>query len=316
MKTLTASVVIPTYNRATYIGECIEHLVAQTCTPAEIVVVDASTDRTTESVVRAFPDVVYVRSPHGRGTTATSRAMGIERTTGDVVAFLDDDAYPEPDWLEVLVSRYAEGVAGVGGRAINGQPGEEDEGHDRVGRLNDDGSLTGFFAAVTDGDVDVDHLLGANMSMRRRVIDELGGIRDYYPGTCLREESDIALRARAAGYRLVYTPRAVVHHMGGTYAKGHRFDRRYEYFAARNHAVLLITALGAHDPRTRANASAASRRVRDHLRYAARSLTGRPGGSDHPLRGTANGISRAAVYAAGTVIGTVVARRHLRQHSR
>ena len=64
----------------------------------------------------------------------------------------------------------------------------------------------------------MDHLLGANMSIRSQVLLDLGGIRDYYPGTCLREESDMFLRVRAAGHRIVYTPRAVVTHVAAPYA--------------------------------------------------------------------------------------------------
>ncbi|MCK0110533.1 glycosyltransferase family 2 protein [Ornithinimicrobium sp. F0845] len=312
MTSPTVSVVIPTYNRTDYLGTCLEHVLTQSVQSAEVVVVDASPGTETALLVETFPTVTYVRSPHGRGTTATSRAIGIERTSGDVVAFLDDDAYPRPDWLEQLISRYTDPtVAGVGGRTINGQPGEEFEGRDRVGKLLADGALTGYFAAMTDGDVEVDHLLGANMSMRRNVIEELGGIRDFYPGTCLREESDIALRARVAGYRLTYTPDAVVRHVGGTYAKGHRFDRRYEYYAARNHAVLLLTTLGLHDPRARANPRAAARKVAGHIGYAALSLASKPGGSRNRYRGAANGLSRAAVSLAGAVVGHAVALRLL-----
>lgn len=310
----TISVIIPTYNRTDYIGTCLQHVLDQDVAAKEIVVVDASPGDETAEIVTQFPSVTYMRSPYGRGTTATSRALGLERITADVVAFLDDDAYPRPDWLSQLLRRYADpSVVGVGGRTVNGQPGEETEGMDQVGKILPDGSLTGYFAAVTDGDVEVDHMLGANMSMRRRVIQELGGIRDFYPGTCLREESDIALRARAAGHRLLFTPDAVVRHVGGSYAKGHRFDRRYEYYAARNHAVLLLTALGPTDARTRANTRAAALRVIKHLDYAARSLTGRPGGSRSRIRGAGNGLSRAGVYAIGTVVGYGAGLRHLRQ---
>lgn len=304
------SVVIPTYNRADFIRTCLEHVHAQSFPPKEIIVVDASPGDETEQIVSSFPSVVYVRSPHGRGTTASSRALGLKHVSADVVAFLDDDAYPWPNWLLELARRYEDPrVAGVGGRAINGQPGEDTEGLGQVGKLLPDGSLTGFFAAVTEEDVEVDHLLGANMSMRCDVIRQLGGIRDYYPGTCLREESDIALRARAAGFRLIYTPDAVVRHVGGTYAKGHRFDRRYEYWGARNHIVLLMTTLGPRDPRTRANLGATVQRVAAHLSYALRSIAGKPGGSANRLRGAANGLSRAGVHTAGAAVGYAVALR-------
>ena len=306
-----ASIVIPTYNRTEHIEICLDHVLRQSVSPVEIVVVDASPGHETEQILERYPDVTYVRSRHGRGTTATSRAIGVAHSTGDVVVFLDDDAYPAATWLEELLKRYdAPDVAGVGGRTDNGRPEEEGEGLDLVGRLLPDGRLTGYFAAVTPGDVDVDHLLGANMSIRRDVIDQLGGIRDFYPGTCLREESDIALRARQAGYRLVYTPDALVRHMGGSYAKGRRFDLRYEYYGARNHVVLLKTALGWDDPRARAHLKVVARNCGGHLRYAGRSAIGRPGGSASRLRGTANGLLRAGVQVAGTGAGYLAAARH------
>lgn len=311
---LTASVVIPTYNRVDYISTCLEHVGRQTIPPVDVIVVDASPDDGTQRIVERYPAVTYVRSPHGRGTTATSRAIGLERSSGDVIVYLDDDAYPAPTWLAELLKRYGPpGVAGVGGRTDNGRPGEEGEGLDQIGKLLPTGQLTGYFAARSPGDVEVDHLLGANMSMRRDVIRELGGIRDFYPGTCLREESDIALRARAAGYRLIYTPDAVVRHVGGTYALGHRFDLRYEYFGARNHAVLLRTALGPGDPRARAAARQALSQVGRNLEYAGRSLLGQQGGGDSRIRGFANGASRAMVHTVGSAVGMVRSRHYLRK---
>jgi GT2 family glycosyltransferase len=92
--------------------------------------------------------------------------------------------------------------------------------------------------------VDVDHMIGANMSLRLQAIRDAGGIRDYYPGSCLREETDISLRVRRIGGRIVYEPRAVVRHVAGTYAKGRRFDARYRFYGARNHVVLLATVFG------------------------------------------------------------------------
>ena len=47
-----------------------------------------------------------------------------------------------------------------------------------------------------------------------------------------------------AGYRLVYTPDAVVEHVAGPYAKGQRFDLRYAYWGQKNHLILLIRNFG------------------------------------------------------------------------
>lgn len=301
----SVSVVIATYNRPDHVQTCLAHLARQTVEPVETVVVDSSPDDRTAEVVREFASVTHLRNERGLGHTATSRALGIAVTTGDVVAFVDDDAYAEPEWLAELLRRYGdERVGAVGGRARNGLPGEETEGLEEVGLLLPDGRLTGNFAAITPGDVDVDHLLGANMSVRRAVVDELGGIHDHFPGTCLREETDIVLRMRRAGYRIVYTPDAVVRHVGGTYAKGHRFDLRYQYFGSRNHLVLLTHTLGFRDPHLRRYLWLAVGAIGDDLGQVVRAWTSRSDATPRTrLRTAAGGAARAAVQAAGMVVG-------------
>ncbi len=238
---VTASVVIPTYNRRDHLRTCLTHLAAQTRHPVEVVVVDASPEDGTRTLVAdEFPWVTYLRNDRGAGSTATSRAIGVRASTGEVLAFLDDDAYAEPDWLEELLAPYADAsVGGVGGRALNGQPGEEEEGRGQIGMFLPNGTLTGNFAADPGRVIEVDHMLGANMSLRRSALEGVGGIRDTYPGTCLREETDPALRLKRAGWLLLYTPAAVVRHVAGPYAKGRRFDLRYVYYGQRNHVVLL-----------------------------------------------------------------------------
>lgn len=309
----TASVVIVTYNRPDYVRTCLEHLASQTHAPLETVVVDASPETRTRDVVADFPGVVYLRNDLGLGHMAASRAIGVAHTTGEVIAFIDDDAFAEPSWLEEILRRYdAPDVGAVGGRARNNQPGEESKGLDRIGLLLPDGTLTGNFAADPGHDVEVDHMLGANMTYRRDVLAEVGGIHDHFPGTCLREDSDTSLRIRKAGYRIIYTPEAVALHVGGTYAKGRRFDTRYQYYGARNHVVLLAHALGPRDPRTRRYLGTVTRRVGLDLLSAAKA----PFDPTRPTlarkaRGVAGGLSRAAVHAAGTAAGAVAAARLL-----
>lgn len=305
----TASVVIATYNRPEYVRTCLEHLSEQTHPPIQIIVVDSSPDERTLDVIEDFQGVSYLRNNLGIGHTATSRAIGMASAKGDVVAFIDDDAFAEPAWLEEILNRYTEpDVGAVGGRARNDQPGEESEGLDRIGLLRPDGTLTGNFAADPRRDVEVDHLLGANMSVRRSAVELVGGIHDHFPGTCLREETDIVLRLARAGYRVLYTPEAVVLHVGGTYAKGRRFDARYQYYAARNHVVLLVHALGPGDPRTRRYFWTVATHVGSELAAAVRA----PFEHSRPTlgrksRGVAGGLSRAVVHVAGTAAGTFAA---------
>lgn len=305
---------IATYNRPELLTTCLAHLDRQTVTPSRIIVVDSSTDDRSAQVAAAHGGVVYLRNPLGRGHTATSRSIGVAAAGDvDVIAFIDDDAFADPDWLEQLLRRYDDPrVGGVGGRASNGIPGEELEGWDAIGRFLPDGTLTGNFAADPGKDVLVDHLLGANMSLRMSAVRAIGGIQDYYPGTCLREESEIALRLRLAGYRLVYTPSAYVLHVAGPYAKGRRFDARYSYFGQRNHLVLLGRVLGPRDRRFRQYLGVARRQLGADLAYAAGALRRkRLVGDESVVSGVGRGLTKAASTGAGTVVGLalVAARR-------
>lgn len=305
----STSVVVVTYERPDYVARCLDHLLAQTVVAHEILVVDSSDgDDTRQLVMSQFPSVAYQVNPRGRGATATARNIGYEKTSGDILAFVDDDAFAEPEWLEHLLPGYQDPeVGGVGGRQIRKQPGELVEGLDSIGQLLPDGTLTGNFAADPGHPVDVAHLLGANMSFRRSAIDRIGGIRDGYGGTCIREETDLCLQVSLAGYRLVYTPDAVVEHVAGPYAKGERFDLRYAYWGQKNHLILLIRNFGLTSAMVRGYLA---RSVRDGGGDAATRMArawGRARGHDVSGALTAAGaaVLRPAVVVAASVAGVV-----------
>jgi GT2 family glycosyltransferase len=302
-----ASVVIATYERPTYVARCLDQLIAQTTSPFEIIVVDSSAGGDTAALVAAeYPDVRYAVCEAGRGATATARDIGYRCATGDVLAFVDDDAFAEPEWLERLLPHYDDPtVGGVGGRQIRGQPGELTEGVDAIGRLLPDGTLTGNFAADPGRAIEVDHLLGASMSFRRSVIDELGRIHDGYRGTCIREETDLCLRVARAGYRLVYEPAAVVEHGAGPYAKGSRFDLRYAYWAQKNHLILLMRIYGVGHPLVREYLATSTHLLWDDGKSRARRARDRA--LNLELRGAVasagGGATRAAVVMSASVTG-------------
>jgi GT2 family glycosyltransferase len=326
-KALEVSVIVITMSRPAYVEECLRHLAALRTPVREVIVVDGSPDDRTQQLVEStFPWAVYLRHALGRGTMPESRALGLPLASGDIVAFVDDDAYVDEAWADEIVAPYADPeVLGVGGRASNGIPGEESEGWGSIGRLLPNGALTGYFAADPGRTVQVDHLLGANMSFRREALLRVGGVHGRYPGTCMCEDTDIALRVRSLGGRLVFAPAARVQHVAAPYQiGGQRFDRRYLYYSRRNHVVLLARNFGFRSPYLRRYAVTSLRAQPGYLAEVLHRLRGRPdadGNRPSALRRIAAPVilTRSLVELAGLVAGfpaAVGARRFDRRLAR
>lgn len=238
------SVCIVTYERPHFLQRCLGSLRDTLAGDVEVVIVDASKAEQGGLVREVIPSAVYVHAPHLAGWMTRSRNEALRWARGEIISFLDDDVVLRPGWQQGMLAAFGDPtVAAVAGRTCNGMPGEEQ--YDRpIGRLLSDGRLTDGFASELDGPVDVDHGIGANMSFRRSVLAELGGFRDDYPGTALREDTDIFLRVRALGRRAVFAPGAVVDHRPAPHVHGARFDTRYKLYARRNHMVLLARHSG------------------------------------------------------------------------
>ena len=245
---MTITVIIPTYGRPECLRENLDRLRAQEQPPEQVIVVDATTDDHTERLVAdVFPEVLYLRNPAGRGNTPRSRNLALQRSSGEIIAFLDDDAFAHAGWAENLRRSYADpAVAGVAGRALNGQPGEEKYGVEMIGRFLPDGRLTGNFAADPGRIVEVDHMIGCNMSLRADVIGRLGGFRDdMRPGPFgICEETEICIRARRLGYRLFFNPAVCADHVGSRQPGGKRFSPKYSYYHIKNNFVMVIRNYG------------------------------------------------------------------------
>lgn len=90
------SVIIPTYNRANLIGRAIQSVLDQTYRNIEVIVVDDASNDNTEEIVTKFrnKDIIYIRQDHNKGGGA-ARNAGIIASSGQYIAFLDDD----DEWL-------------------------------------------------------------------------------------------------------------------------------------------------------------------------------------------------------------------------
>lgn len=115
--TVALSVVIPTFNRASELGNAIRSVLQQTVRVDEVVVVDDGSTDETRSVVRGFPPSVRYHYQENQGT-GVARNRGVAEASGDVIAFLDADDYWSPHKLDAQL-RVLEALPDVGWVATN-----------------------------------------------------------------------------------------------------------------------------------------------------------------------------------------------------
>lgn len=276
------TVAICTYRRPDVLRTCLEHVAALEAKPHEVIVVDASPDLESKAVVEEFPGARYVRNDSGLGTLPRSRKIALAETSSPVIAFIDDDAFPEPQWLDALAGGFGPGVGGVTGRSRNGQPGEESIEGD-VGVIRN-GRVIGNFATAVVPAREVEHVIGCNMAFLREALDAAGGIPEWHAGvSAVGEDLMLSLLVRRAGWRLRFVPEAVVLHIGAPQAKGRRFDLRYQFVGSRNYAFVFAAVEGLGSPQLRSL-------VLHSLRHSARTV--------------GKSLSQAAWATAGLFVGT------------
>jgi glycosyltransferase involved in cell wall biosynthesis len=262
MADAAVSVVVCTRNRAAYLRDCLSSLVAGALRDAdEVLVVDNGSSDDTAAVATdaasRFRALRYVFEP--RAGLSHARNAGIEHATGEVLAYLDDDALVTPGWRDAVASAYARwpDLGGLAGRVELRWRGPRPEW--LAPRLET------WYAGFDKGDrprlLEADEYpFGANMSVRRDMATAIGGFATElgYVGRGLigSEEREFFHRVMQKGGTLGYEPAALVYHQIGdarltrrwllrrTYSQG-RADARMERREGMERRALLTSGLAA-----------------------------------------------------------------------
>ena len=306
---ISVSVVICAYTERRWddLRAAVASLHEQTTPPLETIVVIDHNPALAEHARRRFPGATVIENSETQGLSG-ARNTGVRVARGDVVAFLDDDAVADPDWLEQLVRPYGDpSVMAVGGTIEPLWP----DARPPMLPAEFDWVVGCTYEGMPPDTSRVRNVIGANMSMRREVFDVVGGFRTDVgrvgtrPLGCEETELCIRLRQHIPGSQVIFEPRARV---------GHRVTverTRWDYFRSRCYAEGLSKAVvSRHAGRGDGLESERTYATRILPRGVLRGVR------DALLRGQVAGLLRAMAIVAGLTwtiagyaVGTARARR-------
>jgi GT2 family glycosyltransferase len=210
------TVITATYSMDRWLLTCsaIESVLRQTEVPLEIIIpVDHNPELFHRLSARwsrpgapgRAPSITVIESKY-EGHLGASETTAAEVARGEFLAFLDDDASAQPDWLEHLLRPFADpSVIAVGGAPlpVYAKP------PPRWFPAEFNWVFGCAYAGLPTTAAPIHHLIGTTMAVRKRDVLALGGIRSNDHGDM---ELSHRLLASAPGSKLIYEPRAVVHH--------------------------------------------------------------------------------------------------------
>lgn len=149
--------------------------------------------------------------PSGPINPAAKRDMALKHAKGEIIAFIDDDAYPEPDWLKNAVINFSDpGVAAVGGPAVT--PDSDSLTQKASGAVYASFLVGGNYTYryIPGKRMEVDDFPSCNFIVRKSVMLELGGFNtSFWPGEDTKLCLDIT---KVLNKKIIYDPKVLVYH--------------------------------------------------------------------------------------------------------
>jgi len=222
------SIIIVNWNGEPFLEQCLSALLVQTVKPHEIILVDNASSDASLEIVRRFTSVRLIELDQNTGF-ARGNNLAIEAMDAgsEWIALLNPDAFVEPCWLEMLLAA-AESNSGFDVFASKLLDAAEPTLLDGVG---DAYHLSGLVWRMGHGlsaptsieqSREIFSPCAAAALYRRSAVLEMGGFdEDYF---CYVEDVDLGFRLRLAGYRCLYVPTSIAHHVGSGMTGGQRSD--------------------------------------------------------------------------------------------
>ncbi len=196
------SIIIPSYNSENTIRDCLDSVLQQQYVKEyEVILVDSSIDETPTLVTEFYPAVRMIHL-NQKTDPGTARNLGIQASSGDVIAFIDSDCVAAQDWLERIMNAYDSRYNIVGGVVANGNPSD-----DMVGWAGYLAEFREFLPGLPKKEVN--HIPTCNISYKRSIFEKYGYFQGkYYPQEDLIFNHNITRQ----GERILRDPSIIVSH--------------------------------------------------------------------------------------------------------
>lgn len=216
---IRVAIIIVNWNTGALLQRCIMSLNKLILPPDAVIVVDnASTDSSADGLEECYPNAKVIRLGQNIGFAAANNyAAGLVSDDCDWIALLNPDAFPEPDWLASLmdaVKKHPE-YKFFGSRLMNANQPSMIDG---IGDVNHISGLVWRDGHENEADAsmfktkEIFSPCGAAALYDKAAFVEANGFdEDYF---CYVEDVDLGFRLRLLGYRCLYVPESVVHHIG------------------------------------------------------------------------------------------------------
>jgi glycosyltransferase involved in cell wall biosynthesis len=233
------SIIIPTKNNVNMLEKCLKSIQCLDFPKDEyeVIIVDGySTDGTVEIAKKYGCKVIF----EDKGTISYARDLGLKYSKGEFIAFTDADCIVDKNWLNELLKEFRdENVAAVGGPNIT--PEDDTEFAKCVGDILSFLSKVGARYGVEEGVVrEIYHNPTCNVMYRKSIPEKVGG---FNHSLITVDDEELDYRIRRKGYRILYTPHAIVYHYRRrtwrSFAK-----MAYNYGLGRGQAIKLHRDLG------------------------------------------------------------------------
>lgn len=238
------TVVVVNRNTADLLVRCLDHIFrSDLCDEPQVIVVDnGSTDDSVERVKRLYPPVTVLEAGRNLGFAAANN-RAFQEARGDFLLLVNTDAMLQRDCASRLLDLMnAIPKVGMLGPQLLNEDGTPQTSYEAAPTLATETLNRSLLKRLfpdrfpgksrrLSGPEPVEALIGAVMMIRKTALDELGGFdEDYF---FFLEETDLALRMRASGWKVLHEPRAAAVHLQGATANTLKAEARIEFYRSR-----------------------------------------------------------------------------------